>query len=71
MGHPKSFDLRYVGVGNEDCGKRNYQGNYLEFYKAIKDRYPDIQIISNCDGSQHPLNHPADLYDFHVIILLI
>ncbi|KAI5381406.1 hypothetical protein KIW84_UN0753 [Lathyrus oleraceus] len=66
MGHPKSFDLRYVGVGNEDCGKHNYQGNYLEFYKAIKDRYPDIQIISNCDGSQYPLNHPADLYDFHI-----
>lgn len=68
MGHPKPFDLRYVGVGNEDCGKYNYQGNYLEFYKAIKPRYPDIQIISNCDGSQFPINHPADLYDFHVII---
>ncbi|XP_058764528.1 alpha-L-arabinofuranosidase 1-like [Vicia villosa] len=66
MGHPKPFDLRYVGVGNEDCGKYNYQGNYLEFYKAIKHRYPDIQIISNCDGSQYPLNHPADLYDFHI-----
>ncbi|CAI8608837.1 unnamed protein product [Vicia faba] len=66
MGHPKPFDLRYVGVGNEDCGKYNYQGNYLEFYKAIKHTYPDIQIISNCDGSQYPLNHPADLYDFHI-----
>ncbi|CAK8538028.1 unnamed protein product [Lathyrus sativus] len=66
MGHPKPFDLRYVGVGNEDCGKYNYQGNYLEFYKAIKPRYPDIQIISNCDGSQFPINHPADLYDFHI-----
>ncbi|CAK8536986.1 unnamed protein product [Lathyrus sativus] len=66
MGHPKPFDLRYVGVGNEDCGKYNYQGNYLEFYKAIKPRYPDIQIISNCDGSQYPINHPADLYDFHI-----
>ncbi|CAI8585362.1 unnamed protein product [Vicia faba] len=51
MGHPKPFDLRYVGVGNEDCGKYNYLGNYLQFYKAIKYRYPDIQIISNCDGS--------------------
>ncbi|CAI8585360.1 unnamed protein product [Vicia faba] len=66
MGHPKPFDLRYVGVGNEDCGKYNYLGNYLQFYKAIKYRYPDIQIISNCDGSQYPLNHPADLYDFHI-----
>ncbi|CAK8542970.1 unnamed protein product [Lathyrus sativus] len=66
MGHPKPFDLRIVAVGNEDCGKLNYEGNYLEFYKAIKQRYPDIQIISNCDGSQYPLKHPADFYDFHI-----
>jgi len=26
MGHPKPFDLKYVGVGNEDCDKKNYQG---------------------------------------------
>ncbi|KAL2319914.1 hypothetical protein Fmac_028883 [Flemingia macrophylla] len=25
MGHPKSFDLRYVAVGNEDCGLFNYE----------------------------------------------
>lgn len=41
-------------------------GNYLKFYKAIKSAYPDIKIISNCDGSSRPLDHPADLYDFHV-----
>lgn len=41
-------------------------GNYLKFYKAIKSAYPDINIISNCDGSSRPLDHPADLYDFHV-----
>ncbi|WJX59362.1 aspartate-semialdehyde dehydrogenase-like protein [Trifolium repens] len=66
MGHPEPFDLRFVGVGNEDCGKYNYLGNYLKFYEAIKRTYPDIQIISNCDGSEKPLNHPADLYDYHI-----
>ncbi|XP_061357013.1 alpha-L-arabinofuranosidase 1-like [Gastrolobium bilobum] len=66
MGHPQPFDLRYVAVGNEDCGKVNYQGNYLKFYDAIRRAYPDIQIISNCDASEKPLNHPADLYDFHI-----
>ncbi|XP_020218716.1 alpha-L-arabinofuranosidase 1 [Cajanus cajan] len=66
MGHPEPFDLRYVAVGNEDCGKKNYRGNYLEFYKAIRNAYPDIQIISNCDGSSRPLDHPADMYDYHV-----
>ncbi|XP_027351122.1 alpha-L-arabinofuranosidase 1-like [Abrus precatorius] len=66
MGHPKPFDLRIVAIGNENCGMFNYQGNYLKFYAAIKSAYPDMQIISNCDGSQNPLDHPADLYDFHI-----
>ncbi|KAI5317021.1 hypothetical protein L3X38_036728 [Prunus dulcis] len=65
MGHPEPFDLRYVGIGNEDCGKKNYRGNYLKFYTAIKRAYPDIKIISNCDGSSQKLDHPADLFDFH------
>jgi len=46
-----------------------WPGNYLKFYEAIKHTYPDIQIISNCDGSKHQLDHPADLYDFHVILI--
>ncbi|XP_027353356.1 alpha-L-arabinofuranosidase 1-like isoform X1 [Abrus precatorius] len=66
MGHPEPFDLKYVAVGNEDCGKKNYRGNYLKFYSAIRSAYPDIQIISNCDGSSRPLDHPADIYDYHV-----
>ncbi|XP_030463731.2 alpha-L-arabinofuranosidase 1-like [Syzygium oleosum] len=66
MGHPEPFDLRYVAVGNQDCWKKNYRGNYLKFHDAIKHAYPDVQIVSNCDGSSGQLDHPADLYDFHV-----
>ncbi|XP_055808624.1 alpha-L-arabinofuranosidase 1-like [Solanum dulcamara] len=68
MGHLEPFDLRYVAIGNEDCDKKfsQYRGNYLKFYLAIKEAYPDIKIISNCDGSSKPLDHPADLYDFHI-----
>lgn len=66
MGHSEPFDLRYVASGNEDCGKKNYRGNYLKFYYAIKLAYPDIQIISNCDGSNRQLDHPADFYDYHI-----
>ncbi|XP_028793312.1 alpha-L-arabinofuranosidase 1-like [Neltuma alba] len=65
LGHPKPFDMQYVSIGNEDCDKKNYQGNYLKFYNAIKHAYPDMQIISNCDATDKPLKHPADLYDFH------
>ncbi|XP_028769996.1 alpha-L-arabinofuranosidase 1-like [Neltuma alba] len=64
-GHPKPFDLRYVAIGNEDCGKDNYLGNYLKFYNAIKHHYPDIKMITNCDATESPLDMPADFYDYH------
>ncbi|KAJ0977953.1 hypothetical protein J5N97_013427 [Dioscorea zingiberensis] len=66
MGHHEPFELKYIAIGNEDCGKKNYRGNYLKFYHAIKAAYPDIQLISNCDGSVTKLDHPADIYDFHI-----
>ncbi|XP_021749277.1 alpha-L-arabinofuranosidase 1-like [Chenopodium quinoa] len=66
MGHPEPFELKYIAIGNEDCGKPYYQGNYLKFYDALRKAYPDIQVISNCDASSTPLSHPADLYDFHI-----
>ncbi|XP_066334672.1 alpha-L-arabinofuranosidase 1-like isoform X1 [Miscanthus floridulus] len=64
MGHPERFPLKYVAIGNEDCLKEFYQENYIKFYYSIRDAYPDIQIISNCDHL--PLAHPADLYDSHI-----
>ncbi|GLJ39664.1 hypothetical protein SUGI_0810870 [Cryptomeria japonica] len=66
MGHPNPFNLKYVAIGNEDCGKQYYLGNYMKFYRAVRMFYPDIKIISNCDGSSQPLDHPADMYDFHI-----
>ncbi|KAL9232685.1 hypothetical protein vseg_007766 [Gypsophila vaccaria] len=66
MGHPEPFDLNYIAIGNEDCGKQYYRANYLKSYAALKKAYPDIQVISNCDASSTPLDHPADLYDFHI-----
>ncbi|XP_021900940.1 alpha-L-arabinofuranosidase 1-like [Carica papaya] len=46
--------------------KRNYKGNYLSFYNAIKRAYPDVKMISNCDGSEKQLDHPAEYYDYHI-----
>ncbi|CAM8965161.1 unnamed protein product [Rhodiola kirilowii] len=66
MGHPEPFNLSYVAIGNEDCWKPHYRDNYLKFYNPIKQAYPDIKTISNCDASSKPLDHPADYYDFHI-----
>lgn len=45
MGHPEPFDLKYVGVGNEQWGP-DYIDRLKVFTKAIKEKYPDIVIVS-------------------------
>jgi len=47
-GHPAPFPLHYIEVGNEDGFDHSgsYDGRYAQFYHAIKQRYPDLQIIA-------------------------
>jgi alpha-N-arabinofuranosidase len=47
-GHPAPFTVRYVEVGNEDSFDRakTYDGRFAQFYKAIKAKSPDIQVIA-------------------------
>ena len=47
-GHPTPFALTYVEIGNEDWFDRSnsYGGRYAQFYKAIKARYPQLQLIA-------------------------
>lgn len=47
-GHPKPFPLKYVEVGNEDQFDKSgsYDGRYAQFYKAIKQKYPQLQVIA-------------------------
>jgi alpha-L-arabinofuranosidase len=47
-GHPAPFPLRYIEVGNEDQFDRShsYDGRFAQFYHAIKQRYPNLQVIA-------------------------
>jgi alpha-N-arabinofuranosidase len=47
-GHPAPFPLHYVEIGNEDWFDRSgsYDGRYAQFHKAIKQRYPELQLIA-------------------------
>ncbi len=47
-GHAAPFPLNYVEIGNEDWFDRSnsYDGRYAQFYKAIKARYPQLQLIA-------------------------
>lgn len=50
MGHPEPFNLKFIGVGNENWGPQ-----YIErleiFKKAIKEKYPEIQIVASSGTS--------------------
>jgi alpha-N-arabinofuranosidase len=47
-GHPAPFPLHYIEVGNEDQFDRShsYDGRFAQFFHAIKQRYPNLQIIA-------------------------
>ena len=47
-GHPEPFHITYVEIGNEDWFDRSgsYEGRYAQFYKAIKQKHPDLQLIA-------------------------
>src|SRR6188474_1117886 len=45
MGHPAPFNLKFIGVGNEQW-EPQYIERYKVFEKAILSKYPDIKIVS-------------------------
>ncbi len=44
MGHPASFNLKMMGVGNENWGPQ-YVERLKVFSKAIKAKYPDFKLV--------------------------
>ena len=45
MGHPLPFNMKMIGIGNEQWGPQYFE-RYALFEKAIKARYPDIKLVS-------------------------
>jgi len=50
MGHPASFNLKMIAVGNEQWGKF-YPERLEPFVKAIRSKYPAIKIIGSAGPS--------------------
>jgi alpha-N-arabinofuranosidase len=45
MGHPAPFNMKYLGIGNEQWGPQYFE-RYALFEKAIKAKYPEINLVS-------------------------
>lgn len=74
MGHPEPFNLKFIGIGNEQWGPE-YPEHLKPFVEAIRKAYPDINIIGssgpNSEGEQFDYLWPemaklkVDLVDEH------
>ena len=52
MGHPAPFNLKFIGIGNEQWGPE-YPERLAVFVKAIRKAYPDMKVIgSSGPGSE-------------------
>jgi alpha-N-arabinofuranosidase len=74
MGHPLPFNLKLLGVGNEQWGPQ-YVERYERLAKVLKQKYPQVQLISSAgpdpSGEKFDFLWPklralnADLVDEH------
>ncbi|MEK7398756.1 MAG: alpha-L-arabinofuranosidase C-terminal domain-containing protein [Candidatus Poribacteria bacterium] len=46
MGHPKSFNVKYWQIGNEQAGEE-YERTMVSYAKAIRERYPQLSILAS------------------------
>jgi alpha-N-arabinofuranosidase len=58
MGHPSPFNLKMIGVGNEQWGPQ-YIERFTFFAKAIKQKYPSVQLVNSVGP-----NPDGELFNF-------
>lgn len=53
LGHPESFNLEMMGIGNEQWETKDNQflARYSAFEKAIHEKYPEIKLIGSAGPS--------------------
>ncbi|HEY3388988.1 MAG TPA: alpha-L-arabinofuranosidase C-terminal domain-containing protein [Prolixibacteraceae bacterium] len=55
-GHPASFNLQYVGIGNEDKMTPEFEERFTMIAKAVKEKHPEIIIV----GTAGPFHSGED-----------
>ena len=75
-GHAEPYNLKFIEIGNENyqadanAQSQQYAERYYMFYKAIKEKYPDIITIANVEawGTDNPSwrnEYPVEIVDEH------
>lgn len=55
-GHPKPFNLKYVGIGNEDLISEVFEERFTAIYKVVKEKHPEITVV----GTVGPASEGTD-----------
>ena len=55
-GHPAPFNLKYLGLGNEEKISPEFEERFKYMYNKIKAKYPDIVIVGTAGPGSHPDN---------------
>lgn len=55
-GHPKPFNLKYIGIGNEDLITDIFKERFTMIFNAVKEKYPEITVV----GTVGPFNEGTD-----------
>jgi len=58
MGHPAPFNLKMIGIGNEQWGPQ-YIERYAKFSGVFKQKHPEITLIASADPFWRSENFPV------------
>ncbi len=59
-GHPKPFNLKYVGIGNEERISPEFCERFRYMYERIHRLHPEIVIVGTAGPGSHPGNPDLD-----------
>ena len=55
-GHPKPFNLKYLGLGNEEKITKEFEERFKYIYNKVREKYPDIIIVGTAGPGSHADN---------------
>ena len=55
-GHPEPFNLKYLGLGNEEKITPEFEERFKFIYDQVRAKYPDIVIVGTAGPGSHPGN---------------
>ena len=60
QGHPKPFNLKYLGIGNEEKITPEFAERFKYIYDKVRAKYPDIVIVGTAGPGSHKGNPDYD-----------